>query len=121
MINLTFTLGSFEIYNISRIPLAIAFYLNSFEVAVTPGKLVFSKTFVVRFAISHLRIICGLIFIKDTNILMFSKRLFFSVKKVCRFGFSPGDFLLNKFGLEKMEVAGKNPWPVKTKTPLSLI
>ncbi len=59
-----------DLNNIIAISFAITFNMPRFKIAVATGILVLANTFVIGFSISHLWIICRLLFVEDTNIFM---------------------------------------------------
>src|SRR5665213_655216 len=99
--------GGFEIDNIGRVSLTIAFHLNRFEVAVAAGELIFSESFVVWFSQRHLRIVGGTRLVKNANVFVLSQRLQLGIEKIGWLGFNPNDFVFEKLRVRDHQVGGE--------------
>ena len=107
MKNLTFAFCRLEINYISRIAFTIAMHMHRLEVTITTTQLVLTNTFIVRLTFCHLRIVNWLFVIEDTNVLMFSQRLFLCIQEVRWLRFLPYPFILEEFRLAHNQCSSK--------------
>lgn len=108
MPNLSLALRCLKVNDIGGVTLTRALNPPRRKVTIASRELGLPNTLIIRLTLRHLRVIRGVLRIKDYNVLMLTQRLLFGIKEISGLGLLPNQLILEPSFIRKNKLSSKD-------------